>query len=292
MTLTSNPLRMDSLGSRTRRKSKQRRTKSSGRSPGPPADRDPIYAASPREGTRSGRRGREPRRSAIRSPRSCIGPRCPPSPGKVPGAMATVELEDATLHVEVDGEGEPVTVLAHGLTNTCRELAAFTPLIPGTKVRFDFRGHGRSTAPVTGYRFADFARDLDAVAEAHDATAAVGTSLGAGAICHLVAREPDRFRRLVLLLPAALDGQFTHRERLLKAAETIEGAPPKEEIDAVLSDPERVASYLQAPWREQVDREMWQHEHPAGIARAIREIVDDRAVDDREELRAVTVPTL
>jgi len=206
--------------------------------------------------------------------------------------MATVELEDATLHVEVDGEGEPVTVLAHGLTNTCRELAAFTPLIPGTKVRFDFRGHGRSTAPVTGYRFADFARDLDAVAKAHDATAAVGTSLGAGAICHLVAREPDRFRRLVLLLPAALDGEFTHRERLLKTAETIEGAPPREEIEAVLSDPERVASYLQAPWREQVDREMWQHEHPAGIARAIREIVDDRAVDDREELRAVTVPTL
>jgi len=28
---------------------------------------------------------------------------------------------------EVDGEGEPVTVLAHGLTNNCNELAALTP---------------------------------------------------------------------------------------------------------------------------------------------------------------------
>ena len=206
--------------------------------------------------------------------------------------MATVEVGDATLHVEVDGEGEPVTVLAHGLTNNSSELAAFTPFIPGTKVRFDFRGHGRSTAPSSGYRFADLARDLDAVAKAYTAQNAVGTSLGAGAICHLVAREPERFRRLVFLLPAALDGEFLHRERLLKTAETIEGAPPHEEIEAVLADPDRVADYLQAPWREQVDREMWRHEHPEGIARAIREVIEDRAVDDREELRAVTAPTL
>jgi len=48
--------------------------------------------------------------------------------------------EDVTLYCEVDGEGEPVTVVAHGLTNNCRELAALTPIVPGTKVRFDFRG--------------------------------------------------------------------------------------------------------------------------------------------------------
>ena len=35
--------------------------------------------------------------------------------------MPEVVTEDAILHVEVDGEGPPVTVLAHGLTNSCRE---------------------------------------------------------------------------------------------------------------------------------------------------------------------------
>ena len=122
--------------------------------------------------------------------------------------MPEITTDDATLYCEVEGEGEPVTVLAHGLTNNRNELAAFTPLVPGTKVRFDFRGHGRSSAPATGYRFEDFARDVDAVAEAFDATVAVGTSLGAGAIGNLVCRQPDRFERMVWLLPAGLDMPF------------------------------------------------------------------------------------
>ena len=116
--------------------------------------------------------------------------------------MPEIRTPDATLYCEVEGDGEPVTVLAHGLTNNRNELAAFTPLVPGTKVRFDFRGHGRSSSPATGFRFEDFARDVDAVASAFGATVAVGTSLGAGAIGNLVCRVPDRFERMVWLLPA------------------------------------------------------------------------------------------
>ena len=119
--------------------------------------------------------------------------------------MPDITTHDATLHVEVEGDGPPVTVFAHGLTNSRNELAAFTPFLAGTKVRFDFRGHGLSSVPETGYRFVDFARDLDAVATAYGATRAVGTSLGAGAITNLISRDPDRFERIVFLLPAALD---------------------------------------------------------------------------------------
>jgi hypothetical protein len=58
----------------------------------------------------------------------------------------------------IDGACDPVTVFAHGLTNSCYELAAFTPMLPGTKVRFCFRGHAHSDTPEPGhYRFADFA---------------------------------------------------------------------------------------------------------------------------------------
>src|SRR5213593_3733675 len=125
--------------------------------------------------------------------------------------MAEVRTEDAVLHVEVDGVGTPVSVLAHGLTNSCRELADLTPLVPGTKVRFCFRGHGHSSSPDRGYRFPDFARDLEAVADRYDATVAFGTSLGAGAITHAVAQDPDRFEKLVFLLPAGLDVPFPHK---------------------------------------------------------------------------------
>ena len=129
----------------------------------------------------------------------------------------------STLYCEVDGEGEPVTVVAHGLTNNRNELAAFTPYVPGTKVRFDFRGHGRSSSPATGFRFEDFARDVDAVASAYGATVAIGTSLGAGAIGNLVCRVPDRFERMVWLLPAGLDLPLLARRPLPRARREARG---------------------------------------------------------------------
>src|SRR6266700_2593963 len=155
--------------------------------------------------------------------------------------MPKVITPDATLHVEIDGEGAPVTVLAHGLTNSCRELAQLTPLLPGTKVRFCFRGHGHSSAPATGFAFADFARDLDAVAGAFGAKSAIGTSLGAGAICHLLADRPDRFERIVLLLPAGLDRPFRHKDRFLRTADALETKPKDEVVEAILADPDRRA---------------------------------------------------
>lgn len=206
--------------------------------------------------------------------------------------MAEVVTEDAVLHVEVDGDGEPVTVLAHGLTNSCRELAPLTPLVAGTKVRFCFRGHGHSSAPDTGYRFADFARDVEAVAGAYGATRAVGTSLGAAAICNLLARVPDRFERLVFVLPAGLDRPFRHRERFLTTAEILETMPREEAVEALLSAPDRQATYARTPWLRDLDRQLWSEINAAGVSRAIREVTLDVPLADREALRRVEAPTL
>jgi pimeloyl-ACP methyl ester carboxylesterase len=203
-----------------------------------------------------------------------------------------VLTDDATLYCEVDGDGEPVTVLAHGLTNNRNELAPFTPLVPGTKVRFDFRGHGRSSSPATGYRFGDFARDVDAVANAFGATVAIGTSLGAGAIGNLVCRVPDRFERMAWLLPAGLDRPFSLAGRYHALAGDLEGAAPGEALEVVLNDPRRAAEYLETPWRLDLDRVLWQHDDPDGLARAIHGVVDDWPIPDRELLRAVSIPTL
>jgi pimeloyl-ACP methyl ester carboxylesterase len=206
--------------------------------------------------------------------------------------MPEITTEDATLFCEVDGAGEPVTVLAHGLTNNRNELAAFTSLVPGTKVRFDFRGHGRSSAPATGYRFADLARDVDDVANAFGATVAVGTSLGAGALGNLVCRVPDRFERMIWLLPAGLDVPFALAPRYHALAESIDGKTPEEAFDAVLGEAAAVADAVQTPWRVALDRVMWEHADPSGLARAIHGVVEDFPIPDRELLRGVAIPTL
>ena len=206
--------------------------------------------------------------------------------------MPDITTQDATLHVEVEGDGPPVTVFAHGLTNSRNELAAFTPFLAGTKVRFDFRGHGLSSVPETGYRFVDFARDLDAVATAYGATRAVGTSLGAGAITNLISRDPDRFERIVFLLPAALDVPLGEHRDFDRTAEFLESLSKDQAIDAIMSSPDRVEVYERAPWLHEFDMLMWQDMNPQGIARAIREVVRDVAVEDRELLRRVTAPTM
>jgi 3-oxoadipate enol-lactonase len=206
--------------------------------------------------------------------------------------MPEVRAADATLYCEVDGEGEPVTVLAHGLTNNRNELAAFTSFVPGTKVRFDFRGHGRSSSPQTGFGFEDFARDVDAVADEFGASVAVGTSLGAGAIGNLVCRVPDRFERMVWLLPAGLDLPFPLAGRYHALAGNIEGKTPEQALAAVLEDPGRAGMYLETPWRLELDRMLWDHEDVDGLARAIDGVVEDWPIPDRERLRDVRIPTL
>jgi 3-oxoadipate enol-lactonase len=203
-----------------------------------------------------------------------------------------ITTDDVSLYVEVDGDGQPVTVFGHGLTNSRNELAPFTPALTGTKVRFDFRGHGRSSAPDTGYRFADFARDLDAVAERYAATRAVGTSLGAGAITHLIAREPDRFERIVFLLPAALDVPLADHDDFDRTADLFETLDRDRAIDAIMSSERRVAAYEHAPYLRDFDLLLWQDMNPVGVARAIREVVRDVAIADRELLRRVTAPTM
>lgn len=103
------------------------------------------------------------------------------------------------------GEGGPVTVFAHGLGGSMAETRPLASRVHGTRVLLDFRGHGSSDELPDGWDYDLLAADLLAVADATGASQAVGLSVGSGALLRALSREPDRFARLALVMPAALD---------------------------------------------------------------------------------------
>src|SRR5207245_10654116 len=133
--------------------------------------------------------------------------------------------------------------------------------------------HGDGASPERGCRFADVARGVGAVADEYGADVGFGTSLGAGAIANLVARKPDRFRKLIFLLPAGLDRPFQYKDRMLRTAALVEGKTMEDAVEAVLSDPQRVETYVEYPWLRDFDRTMLQDLNTVGVPRAIREVI-------------------
>lgn len=123
----------------------------------------------------------------------------------------------------ITGSGDPVSVFAHGLAGGIAMTRPLASGVPGRRVFFHFRGHGRSGAPTGLWTYADLARDLRAVADLSGATQAVGASLGAGALCRLLADSPRRFERVVFFLPAPLDqpGPAAVRQRLKRLLDAL-----------------------------------------------------------------------
>lgn len=104
----------------------------------------------------------------------------------------------------VTGTGAPVTVVAHGFGASLAETRSMLRGVPGTRVLPAARGHGSAPEVVTpGY--AELAADLAGVADEYGATQALGVSMGAATILRLLSLAPDRFTRVVLFLPAAID---------------------------------------------------------------------------------------
>jgi 3-oxoadipate enol-lactonase len=139
----------------------------------------------------------------------------------------------------ITGIGDPVTVFGHGLAGDISSTRPLGSAVAGRRVFFHFRGHGRSAAPRGPWTFADLAADMPAVADRAGATRALGVSMGAAALCRLLADTPDRFERIVLYLPAPLDGARPRGaeqrlERLLTAIASGEAAAVAEAVEPEL----------------------------------------------------------
>jgi pimeloyl-ACP methyl ester carboxylesterase len=198
----------------------------------------------------------------------------------------------ATLEYLISGEGEPTTAFAHGIAGGIADTRPLGSGVAGRKVFFQFRGHGRSDAPTDGLTYADLAADLRAVADEFGATRALGVSLGAGALCRLLAQAPDRFTKVVFFLPAVLDevrsSTAMARTKALLEAVDADDAPAaatllSADIPVGLRDRPAAWRYI----RERLDALLRD-----GLAPAVADLPSQTSLPDRSVLAAVKVPAL
>lgn len=198
----------------------------------------------------------------------------------------------ADLEVESYGRGSPVTVFAHGLGASIAETRLLATGVPGTRVFFHFRGHGRSTSPVLGWDYPHLAEELRRVADEVGATRALGVSMGAGALTRLLADTPDRFERAVFFLPAVLDAvrDDVGREQLAAMAAAVTAADLDELVRLLHAElPDTVQGLPGvAAWVTTRAKLIL----GSGVGHALRHLPDAVPVDDRAELASVTVPTM
>jgi pimeloyl-ACP methyl ester carboxylesterase len=104
------------------------------------------------------------------------------------------------------GRDLPVTLVAPGLGATPGEARIPASGLSGTRVVVTFPSHGDAVDAPAGYwTYSSIGADLERVADEVGATRALGVSMGAGGFTELLTRRSDRFDRVALLLPAALD---------------------------------------------------------------------------------------
>lgn len=118
---------------------------------------------------------------------------------------STLEGPAGSLEVVTTGSGLPATVFAPGLAESIQTTRPFGSGVRGSRTFMQFRGSGTSAAGQETWTYAALADDLRAVADHVGATQALGVSLGAGALCSLLARSPLRFEKVVFIMPAVLD---------------------------------------------------------------------------------------
>lgn len=122
------------------------------------------------------------------------------------GTAQTTLIAGPTGPLEIlsKGTGPPSTLFVHGLGGSIASTRVFAGATPGRRSFVHIAGHGASS-PSPQMTYAALADEVSAAADYVGADAALGVSMGAGALCALVAAEPQRFTALVLVLPAALN---------------------------------------------------------------------------------------
>ena len=202
------------------------------------------------------------------------------------------EGPDGALEFTTTGSGLPATVFAHGLAGSIETTRPFGSGVRGSRTFIQFRGRGTSAAAETPWTYAALADELRAVADQVRATQALGVSMGAGALCSLLAHTPLRFARLVFVMPAVLDRPREDHalDRMLAMAHCVDHVDV-DALTALLVEGEPVAVRGQPAVR------LWCRRQAAAmvgtpVSQALRALPTAVPLADRGALAAVTAPAL
>jgi 2-succinyl-6-hydroxy-2,4-cyclohexadiene-1-carboxylate synthase len=131
-----------------------------------------------------------------------------------------IEVDGVTLHLEEQGQGDPLLLL-HGFTGSTRSMAECADGLAGRHrvLSLDLIGHGRSDAPrqVAPYAMERCVEQIHGVLAKRGALPAdvVGYSMGGRAALSLLARHPGALRCLVLVgASAGLEGDEERAARV------------------------------------------------------------------------------
>lgn len=198
------------------------------------------------------------------------------------------------LELLTTGRGEPHTLFVHGLAGSIGTTRPYAGAVAGTRSFVHLRGHGSSPMPPGKWGYAELGTEVRAAADAVGARRALGVSMGAGAVLAALAEDPDRFDRVVLVIPAALDGvrEDTGLSGLGRLADRLEagdldGAAAEilAEQPATVHDDPAVVDWCQDRARELAS---WGE----GLVRALRVVPSRVPLADRSVLAAVRCPVL
>jgi pimeloyl-ACP methyl ester carboxylesterase len=204
-----------------------------------------------------------------------------------------------TLFEERSGSGAPV-VLLHGLTATHRYVVMGSKSLQRAGhdvLAYDARGHGASDpadAP-EAYEYADLADDLLSVMDEAGLQRAVlaGASMGAHTAVRVALEHPERVAGLVIVTPAydpeSWPGDLARWDALSDGLRHggVEGF-----VEAYgqgdRPTPEKWKATLETVLRQRLAA----HEHPEAVADAVKVVPRSRPFAAREDLRAISMPTV
>lgn len=196
------------------------------------------------------------------------------------------------------GEG-PAIVLAHGLT-AHRDLvvhgSSHLPRSGYRLISYNARSHGDSDAgPEDSHDYPTLADDLDAVIDDRGGEGRpllVGHSMGSHTVLAAALRNPDRYAALVVIGPVSRGAEppadtLAYWDSL---ADGLESRGLEGWMDAY------AAGDFDPDWRETLERiareRMGKHEHPEGLARALREVPRSVPYDGLGPLGNLDLPAL
>ena len=205
--------------------------------------------------------------------------------------MPMIDADGCLLNVSVEGrDGGPTLMLSNSLGATLRmwepQMRALTQLF--RVIRYDRRGHGRSSVPPGPYSMERFGRDVIAVLDALDVkkTNWCGLSMGGMVGQWLGANAPDRFDRIVLCNTSSYYADKDIWGERIKGVRAGGMGPMAEGVAARWFTPGFIAREPQAVERLKTLVRNTPIDGYIGCCEAIRDM------DHREILHKISAPTL